>query len=108
VTTLKSVRDSIIRQVLYSVASAVLVWLLACAIVIYRDHFMGFHAAHIAWLAAQPDSWSVTMHHALHVAGIWAVIALGAGLALIVVANLISGIIALLGIAIAKNSRGGI
>lgn len=106
-SALKLFKDSLIRQVLYSVAAAVLVWLLACVIVIYRDRFMGFHPGHIAWLAAQPASWSDTMHQALHIAGIWAVLALGAGLALVLVANLISGVVTLLGIAIAKNGRGG-
>lgn len=104
--TLKPLKDTIIRQLLYSVAGAVMIWLVVILIVIYRDHVMGFHPGHIAWLATQPASWAQTMHQALHVAGIWAVIALGAGILLTVAINLVSGLILLLGTAIAKGKGG--
>ena len=101
-----SFKDTIIRQLLYSVAGAVLTWLVVILIVIYRDHVMGFHPGHIAWLANQPESWSLSVHHALHIAGIWAVIALGAGILLTVAINLVSGLVLLLGTAIARGKGG--
>ncbi len=103
--TWDSFKKQTIRWILYSVATAVLVWLLVGAVVIYRDHVMGFHPAHIAWLAAKPDSWAITIHQALYMAGIWAVIALGLGLTLMVAFNLMSGLLILLSMAIARTGK---
>ncbi|PKY11881.1 hypothetical protein B1757_02515 [Acidithiobacillus marinus] len=105
-TTPKTLKGSLVRQLLYSVAGAVLTWLVAMLIVIWRDHFMGYHPGHIAWLAAQPLPWTQTIHQALHIAGIWAVIALGVGLLMTVAINVVSGLVVLLGMASTRGKGG--
>ncbi|MBU2740906.1 hypothetical protein [Acidithiobacillus albertensis] len=102
---LKILKGIVWHGILYSLGATVVTWLLVFGVAVYRYHYMGFHPGHIAWLAVKPMPWSETLHQAAHIAGIWAVIALGAGVAITLAFNLFSGLILLVGMAIGHKSK---
>lgn len=103
---LKILKEAVLHGLLYSLGATVVTWLLVFGVAVYRYHYMGFHPGHIAWLAVKPMPWTETLHHAAHIAGIWAFIALGAGLAFTLAFNLLGGLILLVGLAIGQKAKG--
>lgn len=103
---LKVLKEAALHGLLYSLGATFITWLLVFGVVIYRYHYMGFHPGHIEWLAVKPMPWAATLHHAAKIAGIWAVITLGVGLALTVAFNLFGGLILLVGLAIGQKAKG--
>ena len=103
---LKILKEAVLHGLLYSLGATVVTWLLVFGVAVYRYHYMGFHPGHIAWIAVKPMPWTETLHQAAHIAGIWAVIAFGAGIAITITFNVISGLILLVGLAIGQKAKG--